>query len=55
MHNSETGFQSESKRSGDEFEERVRQDLIMRGFDDFDRNVYIKNAGCEVDLSLIHI
>lgn len=45
MHN----FQSDSKKSGDQFEELVYQDLISRGFDIIERNVYINGAGCEVD------
>jgi predicted AAA+ superfamily ATPase len=42
-------FQSESKRSGDAFEELVYSDLVIRGFDYIDPNVYIDGAGCEVD------
>jgi Holliday junction resolvase-like predicted endonuclease len=42
-------FQSESKRSGDEFEDRVYQDLVDRGFSTIDRNYVFSNIGCEVD------
>lgn len=42
-------FQSESKRSGDEFEDLVLQDLKTRGFNQITKNVYFSDAGCEVD------
>lgn len=42
-------FQAESKKSGDEFEERVHQDLLNRGFSTIDRNYVFDNVGCEVD------
>ena len=42
-------FQSESKRSGDEFEDLVLNDLKERGFRFIKKNVYIEQAGCEVD------
>ena len=42
-------FQSESKKSGDEFEELVYQDLVNRGFGTIDRNFYLVGTGCEVD------
>jgi hypothetical protein len=42
-------FQSESKQSGDAFEELVYADLVSRGFTDIQPNVYIKNVGCEID------
>jgi len=42
-------FQSESKRSGDAFEELVYTDLVNRGFSSIDRNYCFENAGCEVD------
>jgi hypothetical protein len=42
-------FQSESKKSGNAFEELVYLDLINRGFDYIEPNVYIIGAGCEVD------
>lgn len=42
-------FQSESKKSGDDFEALVFQDLIKRGFSDIEKNVYMLGTGCEVD------
>lgn len=42
-------FQAESKKSGDEFEDLVLQDLYYRGFEFIERNVYIHDVGCEVD------
>lgn len=42
-------FQSESKKSGDQFESLVYKDLEYRGFTDIKKNVYIDGAGCEVD------
>lgn len=42
-------FQSESKRSGDEFEDIVHQDLKDRGFTLIKKNVIVEEAGCEVD------
>jgi hypothetical protein len=47
-------FQSESKKSGDEFEELVLQDLLSRGFGPFDRDYYFDNVGCEVDFRAHH-
>lgn len=44
-----TNFQAESKKSGDEFEELVYQDLVNRGFDPIERNYYFPTTGCEVD------
>ena len=44
-----TNFQSESKRSGDEFENLVLSDLKERGFGVIKKNVYIEESGCEVD------
>lgn len=46
---SERSFQSESKRSGDEFEDLVLADLKERGFTEINKNVYISGTGCEVD------
>lgn len=46
---SDINFQSESKKSGDEFEELVYADLVARGFDDIERNYYFSGTGCEVD------
>jgi hypothetical protein len=42
-------FQSQSKKSGDAFEELVYADLVNRGFSSIDRNYCFENAGCEVD------
>jgi hypothetical protein len=42
-------FQSQSKKSGDAFEELVYADLVSRGFVDIDRNYCFEDAGCEVD------
>jgi Holliday junction resolvase-like predicted endonuclease len=42
-------FQSESKRSGDEFENLVLNDLKERGFGVIKKNVYVEQSGCEVD------
>jgi hypothetical protein len=44
-----TNFQSQSKKSGDAFEELVYADLVSRGFVDIDRNYCFEDAGCEVD------
>jgi Holliday junction resolvase-like predicted endonuclease len=41
-------FQSESKRSGDEFEDKVLNDLKERGFNLIKRNVYMPGTGCGV-------
>lgn len=42
-------FQSESKKSGDEFENAVYKDLISRGFDPIEKNYLFDGIGCEVD------
>ena len=42
-------FQAESKKSGDEFEEKVYSDLIARGFNIIQSSVHIPGTGCEVD------
>ena len=42
-------FQSQSKKSGDAFEELVHADLVNRGFTNIDRNYCFEIAGCEVD------
>ena len=42
-------FQSQSKKSGDAFEELVYADLVNRGFTNIDRNYCFEIAGCEVD------
>ena len=45
----EINFQSESKKSGDDFESIVLQDLYNRGFVNIVKNVYMRGTGCEVD------
>jgi hypothetical protein len=42
-------FQSESKKSGDEFESIVYADLVSRGFVEIDKNYVFNSIGCEVD------
>lgn len=42
-------FQAESKRSGDEFEKQVLDDLVIRGTQIIHKNVILKDIGCEVD------
>lgn len=42
-------FQSESKKSGDQFEEKVYQDLVNRGFKFIEKNYSFTGIGCEVD------
>lgn len=42
-------FQSESKKSGDQFEDAVYKDLVSRGFSSIDRNYSFVGIGCEVD------
>ena len=42
-------FQSESKKSGDEFEELVRKDLISRGYKIIYTNAKINGIGVNVD------
>lgn len=42
-------FQSESKKSGDEFESIVYADLVNRGFTKIEKNYVFENIGCEVD------
>ncbi len=42
-------FQSQSKKSGDAFEELVYADLVNRGFGPIDRDYCFEDAGCEVD------
>lgn len=42
-------FQSESKKSGDDFELLVLYDLHTRGFTNIEKNVYMPHTGCEVD------
>lgn len=45
----ENNFQSESKKSGDDFEDLVLKDLKDRGFEIISRNVYFEEIGCEFD------
>lgn len=49
MWSSDMNFQSESKKSGDEFESIVYADLISRGFTKIEKNYVFENIGCEVD------
>ena len=49
MWNNNMNFQSESKKSGDEFESIVYADLISRGFTKIEKNYVFENIGCEVD------
>jgi hypothetical protein len=42
-------FQSESKKSGDHFEDIVMSELIENGYEHIQKNVYIPDAGVEVD------
>jgi hypothetical protein len=49
MDNLKTNFQSESKKSGDDFEYLVLMDLQKRGFTNIEENVYLEGTGCEVD------
>ena len=42
-------FQSESKKSGDEFESIVYADLVSRGFVEIDKNYVFNSIGCVVD------
>jgi hypothetical protein len=44
-------FQAESKKSGDEFEDLVLEDLKRAGHTDIDKNVFIKDLGIEVDFA----
>lgn len=47
--NNTINFQAESKKSGDNFEKMVKEDLIGRGFVNIQENVYMHGTGCEVD------
>jgi hypothetical protein len=49
MNYDQSNFQSQSKKSGDDFEATVLEDLKNRGFVDIEKNVYIVGTGCEVD------
>jgi hypothetical protein len=44
-------FQAESKKSGDEFEEMVLQDLERFGHKDIERNIFLEDLGIEVDFA----
>lgn len=52
--NTDINFQSESKKTGDEFEQLVLEDLTNRGFGPFERSFYFENVGCEVDFRAHH-
>jgi hypothetical protein len=47
-------FQAESKKSGDEFEAKVLEDLSIRGFTTIERNYQFKEVGVEVDFRAHH-
>lgn len=47
--NETVNFQSDSKKSGDEFEDLVLKDLQSRGFSKIDKDIYMPGTGCEVD------
>lgn len=47
-------FQSESKHSGDEFENLVENDLKLNGFIIVEKNRHIKGTGCEVDFVVLN-
>lgn len=49
MNYDQSNFQSQSKKSGDDFEATVLEDLKNRGFVDIEKNVYMVGTGCEVD------
>jgi hypothetical protein len=42
-------FQSESKKSGGDFEDRVFEELTNLGLTDIQKNVFIPGAGVEID------
>jgi hypothetical protein len=42
-------FQSESKKSGDHFEDLVYEELVINGYQNIEKNVFIPEAGVEVD------
>ena len=46
-----TNFQAESKYSGDLFESQVLEDLGRFGQEDIQKNVTVKDVGCEVDFA----
>jgi hypothetical protein len=45
----QTDFQSESKKSGDDFEETVYEELIINGYSSIHKNFFVQEAGVEVD------
>jgi len=47
-------FQSESKKSGDDFESIVLTDMKRFGYKDIEKNVFIEDVGCEVDFATVH-
>lgn len=42
-------FQSESKKSGGDFEDKVFEELTNLGFIDIQKNVFVPGAGVEID------
>jgi hypothetical protein len=46
-----TNFQAESKYSGDLFESQVLEDLGRFGQQNIEKNVVVKDVGCEVDFA----
>jgi hypothetical protein len=46
-----TNFQAESKYSGDLFESQVLEDLGRFGQQNIEKNVFVKDVGCEVDFA----
>lgn len=47
-------FQALSKKTGDEFEKLVLEDLENKGFSIINRNVYMPRTGCEVDFVAVN-
>jgi hypothetical protein len=47
-------FQAESKKSGDQFEDMVLEDMSRFGYTDIAKNVVIEGTGCEVDFVTMH-
>jgi hypothetical protein len=44
-------FQAESKKSGDEFEDMVLEDLENSGYKDIKKHIILKDLGIEVDFA----
>lgn len=44
-----SNFQSESKKSGVDFEDKVFEELTSLGFIDIQKNVFVPGAGVEID------